>query len=367
MIGLDAVYGLAGLLFAGFAVYSAADRGAGRRLTSSAFFALIAASFLFGDRLGDLGNGVLVLLLVGLVMFRNPAAPPKREGEPFPLADGGGAGVGVSTPGVQDLAREGRPSDLFRKRASRTHIPALPPSRGKGSYLQSPGLAGDRLFALALVVPVVALVGALILKRLAIGGVALVDPKQATVVALALGVLAALAVALPVLRARPSEPLQAGAALARSVGWAAILPQMLAALGAVFALAGVGHAVADLAGRWLPTDNELAVVAAYTVGMAVFTMVMGNAFAAFPVMTAGIGLPLIVHKLHGNPAVMGSLGMLSGFCGTLLTPMAANFNIVPVALLELPDRWAVIRVQAPTALVLLAVNTGLMYALVFRF
>ena len=84
-------------------------------------------------------------------------------------------------------------------------------------------------------------------------------------------------------------------------------------------------------------------------------------------MTAGVGLPLIVRKLHGDPAIMGALGMLSGFCGTLLTPMAANFNVVPVALLELPDRWAVIRVQAPTALVLLAVNTALMYALVFRF
>lgn len=30
--------------------------------------------------------------------------------------------------------------------------------------------------------------------------------------------------------------------------------------------------------------------------------------------------------------------MLSGFCGTLMTPMAANFNIVPAALLELSDR-----------------------------
>jgi uncharacterized membrane protein len=81
--------------------------------------------------------------------------------------------------------------------------------------------------------------------------------------------------------------------------------------------------------------------------MALFTMVMGNAFAAFPVMTAGIGL-------------------LSGFCGTLMTPMAANFNIVPVALLELPDEYAVIRAQIPTALVLLAANVGLMYLLAFR-
>ena len=141
----------------------------------------------------------------------------------------------------------------------------------------------------------------------------------------------------------------------------------MAALGAVFALSGVGQAVADLTTRVVPADNPLAVVAAYTVGMALFTVVMGNAFAAFPVMTAGIGLPLIVRRLHGDPAIMGSIGMLSGFCGTLVTPMAANFNLVPVALLELPDRWAVIRAQAPTALVLLAVNTALLYALIFRF
>ena len=107
-------------------------------------------------------------------------------------------------------------------------------------------------------------------------------------------------------------------------------------------------------------------VVAYTVGMALFTVVMGNAFAAFPVMTAAIGLPLIVHKFGGGPAIMAAIGMLSGFCGTLLTPMAANFNIVPVALLELTDRNAVIKVQTPTALVLLAANTALMYFLVFR-
>ena len=107
-------------------------------------------------------------------------------------------------------------------------------------------------------------------------------------------------------------------------------------------------------------------MATYTVGMALFTIVMGNAFAAFPVMTAGIGLPLIVRGLHGDPIIMSALGMLSGFCGTLMTPMAANFNIVPAALLELPDRNGVIRVQIPTGLILLACNTLLMAWLVFR-
>lgn len=57
--------------------------------------------------------------------------------------------------------------------------------------------------------------------------------------------------------------------------------------------------------------------------------------------------------------------MLSGFCGTLVTPMAANFNVVPAALLELPDRNGVIRVQAPTALILLLGNIVLMYLLAF--
>jgi uncharacterized membrane protein len=142
---------------------------------------------------------------------------------------------------------------------------------------------------------------------------------------------------------------------------------MLAALGAVFALAGVGGAVGTLVSHALPGDSRLAVVCAYTIGMALFTIIMGNAFAAFPVMTAGVGLPLIVHRFGGDPAIMASIGMLSGFCGTLMTPMAANFNLVPAALLELPDRYAVIKAQIPTALMLLAANTLLMYFLVFRF
>ena len=161
-------------------------------------------------------------------------------------------------------------------------------------------------------------------------------------------------------------PLQEGRKLMDTVGWAALLPQTLAALGTVFAAAGVGQVVGKLIGEAVPLDTPLAAVCAYTIGMALFTIVMGNAFAAFPVMTAAIGLPLIVHRFHGDPAVMGAIGMLSGFCGTLVTPMAANFNLVPAALLEIPDRWAVIRAQAPTAAALLAINTALMYLLAFH-
>ena len=140
---------------------------------------------------------------------------------------------------------------------------------------------------------------------------------------------------------------------------------MLAALGAVFALAGLGTAVGDLVAQAIPADSRFATVAAYTFGMAIFTAMMGNAFAAFPVMTAGIGLPLIVMKFGGDPVVMAAIGMLSGFCGTLTTPMAANFNLVPIALLGIQDRYAIIKAQIPTAILLLMTNTVLMYVFVF--
>ncbi|MBB5504555.1 putative membrane protein [Paraburkholderia sp. JPY681] len=53
--------------------------------------------------------------------------------------------------------------------------------------------------------------------------------------------------------------------------------------------------------------------------------------------------------------------------GTLITPMAANFDIVPAALLELKERNGVIKTQWPTALLLPIVNTILLYLFVFRF
>jgi uncharacterized membrane protein len=318
MIRLEAVYVLAGGLFAAFAVLSAVDRANPKRWGNAAFWGLFATSFLAGSHLSDLANGVLVLAMVAIAGF-------------------GGLGVG-------------RPATTTpeERTASARRI-------------------GNWLFAPALTIPAVTLLGSLVLKNLQVGGVALIDPKQATLVSLGLGVLAALALAAVLLRPPPLAALQEGRRLVDTVGWAAVLPQMLAALGAVFALAGVGQAVGGLVSHALPADSRLAVVCAYTFGMAIFTIIMGNGFAAFPVMTAGIGLPLIVRKFGGDPAIMAAIGMLSGFCGTLMTPMAANFNLVPAALLELPDRHAVIKAQVPTGLILLLANTALMYLLVFRF
>ena len=137
-------------------------------------------------------------------------------------------------------------------------------------------------------------------------------------------------------------------------------------LGAVFNKAGIGDLVADLLTRSLPLQHLWVAVLAYGLGMVFFTMIMGNAFAAFPVMTLGIGLPILVTQHGANPAPLAAIGMLTGYCGTLLTPMAANFNIVPAALLELKDPNAVIKAQVMTALPLIACNLILMYWLVFR-
>jgi uncharacterized membrane protein len=122
---------------------------------------------------------------------------------------------------------------------------------------------------------------------------------------------------------------------------------MLASLGAVFALAGVGDVVGQLISSIIPEGSLIAAVVAFALGMALFTMVMGNAFAAFPVMAAAIAVPLLIRQYGGDPAVICAIGMLAGFCGTLMTPMA----------LELKDRNAVVWAQVGTALPLLAVNT----------
>ena len=50
-----------------------------------------------------------------------------------------------------------------------------------------------------------------------------------------------------------------------------------------------------------------------------------------------------------------------------MTPMAANFNIVPAALLELKNQYGVIRAQIPTAIPLLIANILILYFAGFRY
>jgi uncharacterized membrane protein len=330
-LGLDLhlIYLIAGVLFAIFALLSLFDGQNRRRFVNFAFWSLVAASFMAGDLMSDIANGLLVIALAVIA------------------AIGLGLGKPTTTTAAERVAR------------AEKH--------------------GDWLFGAALVVPAVTLVLSLALivpsalgyAPLKLWGQPFLGADQPNVVALALGIIGATLVAVLWLRPGPLVPLQEGRRLIDSIGWAAVLPQALGALGGVFAAAGVGKAVGDLTSGWIPQDSGLAVVATYTFGMAMFTVVMGNAFAAFPIMTAAIGMPLIVGHLHGNPVIMAAIGMLSGYSGTLMTPMAANFNVVPAVLLELPDRNSifngVIRAQIPTGFIMLIVNTLLLYAFVFRF
>jgi len=185
-------------------------------------------------------------------------------------------------------------------------------------------------------------------------------------VLLGIGVLLALATIFAWLRPPALAPLQEGRRLIDAIGWAAVLPQMLAALGVLFAAAGVGTIIGDLTAAVIPKGSIFLTVAVFGLGMALFTMIMGNAFAAFPVMAAAIGVPLLVVGYGGDPAVVGAVGMLAGFCGTLMTPMAANFNIVPAALLELKDQYGVIKAQIATAIPLLIANILIIYLAAFR-
>ena len=310
------LYYLVGAILAITAVMTAADASNPKRYSSALFWGLYALVFLAGDQLPPVwvGAGAVVMALI---------------------AGFGGVGAGGHKP----------------------------PSAAE--YLASARRLGNKLFVPALAIPLITMVGTLLAKHLAVGGTPLLDPKNTTLVSLGVGCVLSLGLACWLTRETPAQGLRESHRLTDALGWALVLPQMLGMLGLVFSDAGVGKAVAHVTTTYINMDIRFVAVAVYVVGMALFTVIMGNGFAAFPVMTGGVGVPILVGVYHGDPAVMAAVGMLSGYCGTLLTPMAANFNIVPAALLEI-DKNAVIRAQVPTALVLLTCNVFLLYFLMFR-
>ncbi|GCB03401.1 DUF979 domain-containing protein [Ralstonia sp. SET104] len=317
ILSINYLYWLAGIILTITALMTFADKDHPRRWTTGLFWAIFAAIFLIGDKIPPIVVGAGAVLMALL------------------------AGTGGVT-----LGKHGElPAEERRASAKRL---------------------SNRLFIPALTIPLVTVIGSVFLKDIKIGGDLLLDPKNQTFVSLGLGCIISLALACWLMRDTPVQAMRESRRLTESLGWALVLPQMLAMLGLVFADAGVGKAVAHLTTAYINMDYRLVAVIVYCVGMALFTVIMGNGFAAFPVMTGGVGVPILVGVFHGNPAVMAAIGMFSGYCGTLLTPMAANFNIVPAALLELSDKNAVIKAQVPTALLLLAANIALLYFLMLH-
>lgn len=213
---------------------------------------------------------------------------------------------------------------------------------------------GYKIFVPALCLALVAVVVATIFARVGIN----------TNNAVGVSALVALVLAFVLTKAPAKSAVVDGARLMDNVGPVGILPQLLSALGALFTAAGVGDVIAKGVSMVIPDGNKFIAVAVYCIGMALFTMIMGNGFAAFSVITVGIGIPFLIQQ-GANPVVVGALGLTAGFCGTLLTPMAANFNIMPAALLETKSKYTIIKAQMPVAIAMLIIHILLMYFLAF--
>lgn len=323
------LYWLAGLVLLIVAVMSFRDKANPRRVTTGLFWGLYGLIFLLGDWTYQLvGDKRTVHIAVGVAVVG--------------LALIAGFG-GVRLGSYHQRKQEERESSAKR--------------------------LGNRLFYPALAIPVVTVIGVLMFNHIPGLQESLFGPGNhstlVTLFSMTVGSLIGLAMAVKMTHEKAHQPIQEARRLLDSIGWAFILPQILATLGLLFTAAGVGEGISWLTQTYLAVDSRFIAVAVYAIGMALLTMVMGNAFAAFPIVTAGIGIPILVLQHGGNPAVMAAIGMFSGYCGTLMTPMAANFNIVPAALLELPDKNAVIKAQVPTGVQLLIVNVFLLYFLMF--
>lgn len=169
---------------------------------------------------------------------------------------------------------------------------------------------------------------------------------------------------LLITKSHPKSLLSENNRMVQQVSTSGIVPQLLGALGAIFTVAGVGDLISHLISDFVPSGSRFMGVLAYVLGMVLFSMIMGNAFAAFTVITAGVGVPF-VFSLGANPIIASALAMTAGCCGTLLTPMAANFNTLPVALLDMKNPNGVIKAQVGVAIVMIILHVFLMYFLAF--
>jgi uncharacterized membrane protein len=317
IVSFDSVCLLAGVLLGAVSFMSLRDASNPKRLSTAAFWGMYALIYLLGERIAPLVAGLMMISMALIAGF-------------------GGVGMGRHK--------------------------VLP----EGERRVSAARLGHKLLIPALAVPVVTIIGSTLLKDVKIDGLFVLDPKNLTLAALGCGAVIALALAAWLTRSTPVQGVRELRRLLDAIGWALVLPHLLAVLGLLFTEAGVSKAVAHVVSSYVNMDVRFVAVVVYCVGNAFFTIVMGNGFAAFPVMAGGVGIPVLVGLYHANPALMAAIGMFSAYCGTLMTPMAATFNIVPVALLELRDRNAVIKAQIPTAVPLLVANIFLLYFLMDR-
>ena len=299
---LIALYAVIGVMMALAGVESLKDKDNPARFGTGAFWLIMAVIFAFGHLIPDLITGILIVIVGLLALFKQIKVGKIKSYD------------------------ENRAAHYAKKLKGYVFVPSV----------------------------VLAVVSILVSQFTKLGGQ----------IAIGIGALVSFIVAYFITRAPGKIVYHDSHRMVRSVGVAGILPQLLATLGVVFTVAGVGDLTAKLVAGVFPAGNHFLGVALYCISMALFTAIMGNGFAAFAVITAAIGIPFVVAQ-GGNPAVVAAIGMTSGYCGTLLTPMAANFNTLPVALMEMDDTMGVIKQQAPIALVMLVAQIFLMFFLAF--
>lgn len=308
IFSLDAVYVLTGIVLLVFAVLTFVDRTNPRRVGSGCFWLTLGIIFVFGSVMPYWLTGLLVLFLVAL--------------------DG--------------LGRVGRGDHQVDEAAQSEGARRL----------------GNRIFIPVLAIPIVTFAFALIFRWLGM------DVNRGALVGLGFGGLAAMFACLKLTGGGARALMNEGRRLNEAMGAVNILPQLLASLGVIFTAAGVGNLIAQGIQHVIAPDNLFLLVLANCLGMALFTIVMGNSFAAFPVIATGVLVPLIIKPFGVNPAMAAIITLTAGSSGTLMTPMAANFNIVPAALLNMRDQYGVIKFQLPFALTIWSFHVLLLWLLI---
>lgn len=318
LLSLTSVYVLTGLVLWVFAVMTVNDRANKRRFGSALFWAILGAIFVFGGAMPHWFTGLLVLGMVAI--------------------DGAGG------------VRRGHYAEST-----------------KAEQIEHASKVGDRIFWPVLLIPIVTFGFALVFRVPAMQRLFNLDSTRAALVGLGLGGVAAMVSCLGITGDKARVLMNEGRRLNDAMGAVNILPQLLASLGVIFTAAKVGDLIASGIYHIIPENSLFLLVLANCLGMALFTIVMGNSFAAFPVIATGVLAPLIIKPLGVSPEMVAIITLTAGSSGTLMTPMAANFNIVPTALLNMRDQYGVIKFQLPFALTIWSLHVILMWLMIKLF
>jgi uncharacterized membrane protein len=348
---LDAVYVLTGVVLWAFAALNFADRRKTRRAGSSLFWLILGTIFALGSLMPHWLAGALVILMVALdgahqVERRDKSGETTKEtNKEIAGETNGRVGRGAARENADQTTS--KTAGAAGRETTKTGQ-AVPKSRA----------LGGRIFLPVLAIPFVTFAFAIIFR---LSGA---DANRGALVGLGFGGVAALAVGIALTRGTVREAFQEGRRLNDAMGAVNILPPLLASLGVIFAASKVGDLIAGGIQHVIPGESLFLLVAANCLGMALFTMVMGNSFAAFPVIASGVLVPLIVRPFGVDPAMAAIVTLTAGSTGTLMTPMAANFNIVPAALLDMRDQYGVIKFQTPYALTIWALHVVVLWLMI---